>query len=277
MPLGARLSTVVLAATLLLCVAAPLLSPHEPNRTHLLHTYAPPWPLEESDPRFLLGTDALGRDLLSRLVHGLRLSIGIAFAGMLLGAAFGALVGLVSGFAGGAVDRLLMGLVDVQITIPFLLVVLIGIVILGSSVETMILLVGFAGWETYARVLRGQVLALKAEPFVSAVEAIGARPHRIVLVHLVPHLAAPLIVLMTLNFPAILLLESSLSFLGIGVQPPTATLGRMIGEGRNDMLTAWWLVAGPAAVMLVVTLAVQTLGDFIRDRAERGSSGDFGG
>jgi peptide/nickel transport system permease protein len=273
MPPGARVSAVVLALTVLVVIAAPLIAPHEPNRTNLLVTLAPPWPLEDSDPRFLFGTDALGRDLLSRVIHGLRVSIGIAFAGMLLGAMVGTSIGLIAGFLGGMVDRIAMALVDIQITIPFLLVVLIGIVVFGSSIETMIVLVGFAGWETYARVLRGQVLALKAEPFVSAVEAIGARPARVALVHLLPHLASPLVVLMTLNFPSILLLESSLSFLGIGVQPPTATLGRMIGEGRNDMLTAWWLVTAPAVVMLVVTLAVQTLGDWLRDRADGRSLG----
>lgn len=249
-------------------LGAAWMAPFDPNKTHLLFTLLPPLGMAEADPRFLLGTDELGRDLLSRVLHATRISLTVALIGTVIGATLGTALGLIAGLLGGMADRVVMMLVDIQITLPFLLVVLIGIVLFGTSIETMMMLIGFAGWEGYARILRGQVLALKAQPFVEAAQGAGAGPGRVARVHILPHLVSPLVVLMTLNFPHILVLESTLSFLGIGIQPPTPTLGRMIGEGRNNMLVAWWVVASPAAVMIGTTLAFQTLGDGLRDRLD---------
>jgi peptide/nickel transport system permease protein len=248
----------------LAAIFAPQLAPQAPDRTSLLTRLAPPTLLGGSVGA-PLGRDQLGRDVLSRCLYGLRTSMGIALAGMLIGCALGTGLGLLSGVRGGVADSLLMMLVDVQIAIPFLLIVLVGIALCGTDLPVLVALVGIAGWETYARLIRGQVLAVREMPYIEACHALGAGTVRIVLRHILPNVASPLIVLLTLNFPHILLLESSLSFLGIGVQPPTASLGRMVGEGRDYLVTAWWVVASPAGLLLAVTLLVQTVGDWLRD------------
>jgi peptide/nickel transport system permease protein len=263
-PYGARLCLLVSVGLLLAALFAPWIAPKDPDRTDLLSRLDPP-SFVGGRTESWLGTDQLGRDALSRCLYGLRTSVGIALAGLIIGCALGTSLGLVSGALGGLLDTLLMMLVDVQIAIPFLLIVLVGIVLCGTDVSVLVVLVGIAGWETYARLIRGQVLAVRETTYVEACRALGTGTVRLVFRHILPNVASPLIVLATLNFPHILLLESSLSFLGIGVQPPTASLGRMVGEGRDYMVTAWWVVACPAGLILTVTLVVQTLGDWLRD------------
>jgi peptide/nickel transport system permease protein len=158
-----------------------------------------------------------------------------------------------------------MTLVDIQISIPFLLITLVGLTVSGTDISVLVILVGIAGWETYARLIRGQVLAIRAMPYVEASLALGVTGSRLIYRHVLPNVVSPLIVLLTLNFPSLLLLESSLSFLGIGVQPPTPSLGRMVGEGRDYLLSAWWVVAAPSAAILMVTLVIQLIGDWLRD------------
>jgi peptide/nickel transport system permease protein len=229
-------------------VAAPWVAPFDPNRTNVLQRNDPPsWMGGKSG--YLLGTDQLGRDVLSRCIYALRVSVGIALLGVAIGCAIGVLTGVLSGLLGGWTDR----------------IVLVGIAVFGTSMAVLIVLVGTAHWETYARLTRGQVLTVREFQFVEAAVALGATTLRIARRHILPNIASPIIVLVTLNFPSILLLESSLSFLGIGVQPPTASLGRMVGEGRDYMMSAWWLVMSPAAFIVVVTLCMQLIGDWLRD------------
>ncbi|MBM3597234.1 MAG: ABC transporter permease [Alphaproteobacteria bacterium] len=258
----------VIGAVLVLnALLAPWLAPFDPDTTRLLRRLRPPsWLGGPSESWF--GTDQLGRDLLSRCIYGLRTSLGIALVGTLIGCAVGTTIGLISGYLGRAVDTVLMMLVDIQIALPYLLLVLVGIAVLGTDLSVLILLISLHSWENYARLVRGQVLAVRALPYIEASEALGASTIRILFRHVLPNIASPLLVMLTLNFPAILLLESSLSFLGIGVQPPTASLGRMVGEGRHQMLAAWWLVVAPAALILMVTLTAQLLGDWLRDRLD---------
>jgi peptide/nickel transport system permease protein len=245
-------------------VAAPWVAPFDPNRTNVLQRNDPPsWMGGKSG--YLLGTDQLGRDVLSRCIYALRVSVGIALLGVAIGCAIGVLTGVLSGLLGGWTDRIIMMIVDFQLSIPFLLIVLVGIAVFGTSMAVLIVLVGTAHWETYARLTRGQVLTVREFQFVEAAVALGATTLRIARRHILPNIASPIIVLVTLNFPSILLLESSLSFLGIGVQPPTASLGRMVGEGRDYMMSAWWLVMSPAAFIVVVTLCMQLIGDWLRD------------
>lgn len=265
MPWSIRACVIVGLLLAAAAVFAPWVAPHDPVATQILNKLKAPIGLEGHSPGHLLGTDQLGRDLLSRCIHGIRVSVGIALLGLLVSAVVGTLAGLVSGLAGGVVDRLIMMVVDVFITVPFLLLVLVGIAAFGSDIPVLILLVGLARWETYARIVRGQVLQVKEMPFIEASRALGASTSRIALRHVLPNIASPLIVLMTLNFPSILLLESSLSFLGIGVQPPTASLGRMVGDGRDHLIFAWWVAVAPAAVIVAITFIVQMLGDWLRD------------
>lgn len=266
-PIYVKILIAIGIALILTALLAPLLAPFDPDATRLIRRLRPPvWLGGPPDSWF--GTDQLGRDLLSRCIYGLRTSLGIALVGTLIGCAVGTSVGLISGYLGRAVDACLMMLVDIQIALPYLLLVLVGIAVLGTDLPVLILLISLHSWENYARLVRGQVLAVRGLPYIEASEALGATTTRILFRHVLPNIASPLLVMLTLNFPAILLLESSLSFLGIGVQPPTASLGRMVGEGRHQMLAAWWLVVAPAVLILLVTLTAQLLGDWLRDRLD---------
>ncbi|MBM3389617.1 MAG: ABC transporter permease [Betaproteobacteria bacterium] len=262
-----RIKGCVIAAAVLLLAAllAPWVAPHDPVATQILLKLKAPIGLEGYEAGYWLGTDQLGRDLLSRCIHGIRVSVGIALLGLVVSAVVGTSAGLVAGLLGGWVDRAVMMLVDVFITVPFLLLVLVGIAVFGSDIPVLVLLIGLARWESYARIVRGQVLQVREMPYIEAARALGASTRFIALRHVLPNIASPLIVLLTLNFPSILLLESSLSFLGIGVQPPTASLGRMVGDGRDHLIFAWWVAVAPALVIVAITCIVQMVGDWLRD------------
>lgn len=253
---------------LLMAVLAPWLAPHAPTDQSLMARLKPPVGFPGAQPGYPLGTDELGRDLLSRCLYGLRLTLSLAFLGTLVGLMIGAALGLLAGVAGGRVESAIMAAVDMQIAIPFTLVALFVLALFGSSLGVMILLLGVAGWEQYARIVSAETRRLMRMPFVEAARAAGATPRRIALVHLLPNLVSPIVVQMTLSFSNIILLESSLSFLGLGVQPPTATLGAMVGVGRDYMPTAPWIVLAPSVLILAVTFVVQVMGDFARDRAD---------
>lgn len=265
MPPLIRLCLLTFVALALAAVLAPFVAPHEPREQTLLARNLPPAFLAGGTSEHPLGTDQLGRDVLSRIVFGLRVSLGIAAVGTLIGLALGTVLGLLSGLVGGWLDQVVMMLIDVQIAVPFILIALTAVAIFGGGLTVLIVVVGIAGWETYARLVRGQVLAARELPFVEASRALGARAPRVALQHIVPNIASPIIVLGTLNFSSIVLLESALSFLGIGVQPPTASLGSMIGAGRDYMASAWWIVAVPSFFVFLLTLIVSLLGDWLRD------------
>lgn len=255
----------ILAALALL---APLVAPHEPNAQSLLARLRPPVWFDRADPRFLLGTDELGRDILSRSLYGLRLTLMLALLGATLGLLIGGTLGLVAGVAGRRVDAAIMAAVDAQIAIPFTLIAIFFLALLGSSLPVIIIVLGLAYWEQYARIIRGDVRRLMRMPFVEAARAAGAGPRRIAMVHLLPNIVSPLVVQFTLSLSNIILLESTLSFLGLGVQPPTATLGAMVGVGRTYMPTAPWIVLVPALLILLITFSVQIIGDWLRDQAD---------
>lgn len=253
---------------LVAAIAAPLLSPHDPLHQSLLARLAPPLGFERYRDTYYLGTDELGRDILSRTLYGLRLTLSLALMGSVLGLLLGAFLGLVAGLAGGIWEDAIMGAVDTQIAIPFTLIALLFLAIFGSSLFVMVCVLALYGWEQYARIVRGEVKRLRGLPFVEAARAAGATPLRIARTHILPNIVSPLVVQFTLSFSNIVLLESTLSFLGLGVQPPTATLGSMVGVGRDYMPTAPWIVLAPAIAILLVTFAVQILGDWLRDNAD---------
>jgi len=263
-----RIAALVLAALVMAALFAPLVAPFSPTEQSLLARLRPPVGFERAMPEHILGTDALGRDVLSRCLYGLRLTLLLALLGATIGMVVGGTLGLVSGLVGGRLDALIMGAVDTQIAIPFTLVALLAVAVFGSDLHVLIPVLGIAYWEQYARIVRGETLRLKAMPFVEAARAAGASPWRIARHHLPPNLASPVVVIFTINFANIVLLESTLSFLGLGVQPPTATLGAMVGQGRDYMPSAPWIVAAPALLILVVTLSVQLLGDWLRDKVD---------
>lgn len=262
-------AAVILAVALVgLALLAPWIAPFDPNQQKLLARLRPPIGFERANAVYWLGTDQLGRDMLSRCLHGLRLSLALAFFGGLFGLVLGVSMGLLAGLARGPVDALLMGLADVKLSVPFTLVALLVIALAGTSTQVLLVVLGMAYWAHFARLVRGQVIALRDMPYVEAARAVGATPLRVALRHMIPNLVSPVVVMATLNFSNLILLESSLSFLGIGVQPPTATLGSMVGQGRDYMASAPWVVAAPAVLIVLVALVAMLLGDHLRDRVD---------
>ncbi|SSC69875.1 unnamed protein product [Ciceribacter sp. T2.26MG-112.2] len=263
-----RLVLVLGALLVFAALAAPLISPFEPNAQSLLSRLKPPVGFAGAKVGHIFGTDELGRDVLSRCLYGLQMTLSIALSGAIIGMLIGGTLGLLAGAAGGRADALVMALVDIQIAVPFTLVALLAVAVFGSDMQVLIVVLGIAYWEQYARIIRGEVLKLREMPFIEASRAAGASPLRIAFRHIVPNVVSPLVVMFTLNFSNIVLLESSLSFLGLGLRPPTATLGSMVGIGRDYMHTAPWIVAAPALLILLITFVVQMLGDRLRDRMD---------
>ena len=249
-------------------VFAPLIAPHDPNATNLLARSQPPVWMEGGTWAHAFGTDNIGRDLLSRCLYGIRTSFGIATLGLIFSAFLGVALGLLSGLGGPWVDRVVMTVTDVFITLPNLLLLLCGIALLGTDIWVLVLMIGLIRWEAYARLVRGQVLALRAEGYVEASRALGGGTVRIAVLHILPNLASPLVVILTLSFPGVLLMEAGLSFLGVGVQPPTASLGRMIGDGRDYLINAWWISGIPSIVIVPIPLLFQLIGAALRDRID---------
>jgi peptide/nickel transport system permease protein len=263
-----RVAMVLGVILLLVVILAPLIAPHGPNDQSLMARLRPPFGYDRAKAGYWLGTDELGRDMLSRCIYGLRLTLVLALVGSVIGLLLGSVMGLAAGVLGGRVDALISGMVDAQIAVPFTLIALFMLAIFGNSIEVMVVVLGLSGWEQYARIVRADAARLMRMPFIEAARAARATPWRIARRHLLPNLVSPLVEQFTLSVSSIILLESSLSFLGLGVQPPTATLGAMVGAGRDYMATNAWLVTVPAMAILVLTFVVQTLGDWMRDHVD---------
>lgn len=264
-PMSIWASFAVLLFFILCAVFADWLAPHDPVVNNLRIRLAAPWGMTNHQTGFWLGTDALGRDLLSRLIYGARVSLIIGFVGTLLGLIIGGLSGLLAGYLGGWLDEVVMFLADALIALPFLVIALTVVAIFGSNVVVLMLLAGFSGWADYARLTRGQVLSASQQQYVLAARSLGAGPMRLMLRHMLPNIIAPLVVMATLGMTSIILLESSLSFLGLGIQPPTPAWGAMLGEGRDYLHTTWWLGVLPGTAIVLLTMAISQIGDWMRD------------
>jgi peptide/nickel transport system permease protein len=247
---------------------APLIAPFDPLDQSLISRLRPPIGFGRASPGHFAGTDELGRDVFSRGLYGLRLTLALAFCGAVIGLAIGGLLGLIAGLRPGWAEDGIMALVDMQIAIPFTLVALLVLALLGSSLTVLIFVLGIAGWEQYARIVRAEVRRLASQPFIAAARAAGGGTAYIARRHLLPNIVSPLVVQFTLALSNIVILESTLSFLGLGVQPPTPSLGSMVGLGRDYMPTAPWIVLIPAGLIVLLTFTVQILGDWLRDRAD---------
>jgi peptide/nickel transport system permease protein len=257
----------VLFVSALAAVAAlaPYLAPHNPERSSLRARLSPPT-LEAADGKaHPLGTDHLGRDVLSRIIYGTRVSLTIGFAAVAVGGAVGGLLGLLAGFRGGWVDEVIMTVADAQLAFPFILLAIGIIAVLGPSFPNLIVVVGLSGWVTYARVLRSQVLSLRRREFVDAILALGGSAPRVILRHILPNVGSTLMVIATLELARAIVLEATLSFLGLGIQPPTPSWGGMIHEGREYLDTAWWISVSPGVVLMLTSLVVSRAGDWLRD------------
>ena len=219
-------------------------------------------------PLHWLGTDELGRDVLSRLIVSIRISLLVAFGATLISATLGTLMGFLAAHFRGWVEQLVLMLADFQAAMPFLILALSVMAFFGNALPLFIGLMGLYGWERYARIARGLAISAGAQGYAGAVRQIGASPARVYLRHILPNIASTLIVSMTLTFPEVILLESGLSFLGLGVQPPMTSLGNMVGYGREYLTRAPWIMLAPACTIVLTTLAVSLVGDWLRDRLD---------
>ena len=269
-----RHSPVALAAAALtaLCLGgalfAPWIAPHDPFDSATLNLsdgFTPPAWSEKGTTKYLLGTDDQGRDILSAVLYGSRVSLLVGFASVLFSMVLGVTLGLISGYAGGRVDSFIMRIADVQLSFPFILLAMTINAIVGLGLQNIILSLSAAGWVVYARVVRGEVLSVKQREFVQAASALGIGRTRLILRHILPNVAPSIIVVASLQFSQFIVAEAAISFLGFGVQPPTPAWGSMLSESRDFLYIAWWLAAFPGAALALTALGVNLLGDWLRD------------
>lgn len=251
---------VVLAALVVLAVIGPMLLPYRYDEINKADVWAPPLTAGH-----ILGADELGRDLLARQLMGLRVSLSIGFVATFVSLMIGVVWGAVAGFVGGVVDEVMMRIVDVLYSLPFIFFVILLMVTFGSNIILIFVAIGAVEWLTMSRIVRGQTLALKQKEFVEAARAAGLTQGAIIARHIIPNLLGPVVVYVTLTIPAVILSESFLSFLGLGVQPPMASLGTLIAGGAQDMELAWWLLVFPSVTMVGTLMCFNFIGDGLRD------------
>jgi len=246
-------------------VFAPLLAPYDPTRIALPQKLTPPLFVPGGNPAYVLGTDSLGRDVLSRLIWGARVSLTVSAAVVLISSAVGLLLGLAAGYIGGRTDSVLMRFADGSIAFPGILIALLFAISLGPGVLTVIVALSVLGWAAYARIVRGEVLRLRNLEFIVGARVIGASPARIMLAHLFPNVLDAWVILITLQIGLVVLAEATLGFLGAGVPPPTPSWGSLVADGRNFVDSAWWISFFPGLAIGMLVLCVNYLGDWLRD------------
>lgn len=263
---------IVPLAILVLFIACALfsnvLAPYSPTKMSLAARLSPPFFLKGGSWAHLLGTDTLGRDVLSRIIVGARISLAVSVLAVLAGGGVGTTIGLIAGYLGGRVDSVLMRITDATLAFPMILIALLLAVSLGPSFSTVLLAIALITWARYARIIRGEVLSLKRVDYIAQARIIGCSPFRIIVTHLLPNVANTLLVLMTLQVGIVILVEAALSFLGAGIPPPTPTWGSMVADGRDLFDQAWWISFFPGVAIAMVVLSANFLGDWIRDRLD---------
>ncbi len=258
----------IVAALVLSAVFAPMLAPRSPVEGSLGERLIPPVGMDGARPGHLLGTDRHGRDTLSRLLYGARISLTVSVVGITLTGAMGGFIGLVAGFLGGWVETLLMRLVDISLSLPGILIAVLLSVVFEPSFTNVIIVVVFLLWPSYARLVRGETLGLKQQDFVALARVAGCSSLTIMFRHIVPNLVPSILVLATLHVGYVIVLEAALSFLGVGIPPPTPSWGVMVADGRGLIEQAWWVSILPGIAILVTVLSLNMLGDWVRDRLD---------
>ena len=246
-------------------LAAPLIAPHDPRATNLRLRNIPPFWEAKGSTAHLLGTDPVGRDLLSRIIYGARVSLSIGVIVTMLACAVGVILGLVAGYYGGWIDEVLLRIADLFLAFPFILLAITIISVLGSGLTNLIMVLVVTGWVQYTRLVRGQVLAVKRNQYVEAAQVAGAEDSRIIMRHILPNIIAPIVILATLQVAFVLLTEAALNFLGLGVDPSTPTWGAMVNDGRLYIYNAWWVITFPGIAIMLAVLGINMLGDWLRD------------
>ena len=261
------LALTILGIVALMGLVGPAVSPKDPNRQTLLARLQPPFTENrQGEMEFLLGTDGLGRDVLSRLIYGARISLAVGLTSVLIGGIMGTFLGLVAGYSGGLIDDVIMRLADIQLAFPFILLAIMVLVVLGPGVWNLVLVLGVGQWVTYARIARGETIAQREKEYVEAARSIGMANWRIMFRSILPNILAPLIVIASFNVASVILAEASLSFLGLGVPPTVPTWGGMLAESRDQLLGgSWWLAIYPGVAIMLTVLSLNILGDWLRD------------
>jgi len=263
---------VLMVACLLLggAMLAPFLAPHDPYTGALVDRLRPPFWMLGGDPQYLLGTDVLGRDILSRLLYGARASLLVAALAVVGAGVVGSAIGICAGYVGGWVDSILMRIVDLAISLPMILIALLIGVLVGPSLTNIVVIIGVMLWSQFARMSRNETLRVSQLAYVDLARTAGCSSIRIAIEHVLPNVAAPLIVLATLQVGTVIIMEASLSFLGVGVPPPAPAWGTMIAEGRSYVLSAWWICIFPGLAILLTVLVTNLLGDGLAEALDPG-------
>mgnify|MGYP006279612669 CR=1 FL=1 len=262
----ALLGMIILIVVTLVAIFGPALAPFDPNRQNILMRLLEPGSPGRGDSVYWLGSDHLGRDVLSRLIHGARVSLLVGVAAIAVGGTIGTIAGLVSGYFGGWIDDVIMRLGDIQLAFPFILLAIMFLVVLGPGLVNMILVLGIGQWITYARIVRAQTLSLREKEYVEAARAMGDRTWSILFRTILPNIMAPLTVIASFNVASVILSEAALSFLGLGVPPDVPTWGSMLSESRDHLLSnKWWLAVFPGLAIVLTVLAFNIIGDWLRD------------
>jgi ABC-type dipeptide/oligopeptide/nickel transport system permease subunit len=262
----ALLGAIILGLVVLTAIAAPLLAPHDYTEQSLSKSLLPPFWEKGAEIAYPLGTDHLGRDMLSRIIFGARTSLLVGAGGVVIAGTIGIALGLIAGYYGRRVDDTIMRLVDIQLSFPPIFLVIAIMAVIGQSLQNVVLVLGIVTWVQYARVVRASTLSVKEREFVEAARSLGAGGPHIILRHVLPNILPPILVIATVNVSTLILAEAALSFLGLGVQPPTPAWGTMLSEGREVYRIAWWNAVFPGVAILVTVLGVNLLGDGFEDR-----------
>jgi peptide/nickel transport system permease protein len=256
---------VVVTVVIVSALGASWFSAYDPVEQDITNRLRPPGSVDAAGRTHLLGTDHLGRDILARMIFGARPALMVGFAAVAISGVLGMGVGLISGYFGGRIDDVFMRLADIQLAFPFILLAIAVIGVLGPSLPVIIVVIGVSSWVVYARVVRGAVLSLREREFVQAAHALGSGDGRVLVRHILPNAFTPWLVVATLDMARVIVIESALSFLGLGVQPPTPTWGGMLADGRVYISTAWWLATFPGLAILITVLGINLFGDGLRD------------
>lgn len=247
---------------------APVIYPIDLGETKLLTRLKPPSWMEGGTDEFFLGTDSLGRDFGIRIVYGTRNTLLISLTAMVMSIAIGVVLGVIAGLYGGWADTVISFVVDARLSIPFIIIAIVCASIFGSDKITMLLIMGLTGWGTFARLIRGQIIQLREQNFIECSRSLGASSVRIVFEHILVNISSPLIVEASMRLSSFILTESSLSFLGLGIQPPDVSLGVLVSNGRDYLISNWWLAIFPSIIIVLIVLQVSLIGDWLRDRLD---------
>ena len=256
---SAQFGLIIIFLFIVMAIFAPFISPYDPLVQDISQRLKPP---TIAHP---LGTDQLGRDVLSRVIYGSRISLIVGFSAVFISGLIGITVGLISGFYGGKIDAIIMRLADIQLSLPFILLAIAIMAVLGPGLRNIILVLGITGWVIYARIVRSETLQIKGIDFVNAAISLGNNDLRILFKHILPNVLASAIVVATLEMARMIIMEAALSFLGLGIQPPTPSWGTMVADGRDYITNAWWLITFPGLAIMMTVLGINLFGDWLRD------------